>query len=621
MRTLCLLLFACSLPLLGCAGLSVVGGAADAAGGGDAHDDLSSIPTFDIPSIDAVDVPPDRGDVEVTCTVDLDCARGQRCLQGRCAEDVCLADENACGNDRCQMECVPVRDPCAGVRCEAGQTCFGGVCISGCFPSPCAGIECPTGSFCNPGTGACARITPCPGRCNDGYACHIACTPRTPCDSMVCPAGQACVNGTCVPSACAGVSCAPGLICVEGRCVDTCACATPCNRSPRDRCLLGQCTCERTCTPTSPCGADDGCGGHCLGPCPLPNATCNPVTFSCDCVPRCNTDTSCGGDDGCGGHCSEGCAAGERCDATLGHCVCIPRCPPPEAAASVPCALAVHNICPDGPVCGTGTMCPPGTICSLALSRCLCVGEGCGGPSDGGAGMMDAPPVECPVGLSACRGMCVDTNSDRRFCGDCLGECPMETSCVNGRCVCPPGLALCGTRCVNTQTESGNCGTCGTQCVAGTSCQGGRCRCATTCTTDLNVVACGVEVPSPCPGGASCGFGRACPDGQVCDVRTRACVCVPRCPAGVRCGVSDGCGGQCIGGCDTGSTCTQDPVDPRRFFCSSAGCTGGCRCDEVCAMNRCTRVTCPGGGNPCPCQCCPINQTCVGGSTCVPIPP
>lgn len=618
--SLVLLLSGCGL------GRAVVGGptAPEAGALVDATNDLSSLPSFDVPPADraiARDLP-EEADAESVCAADRDCPRGQRCLQGRCSEDVCLSSETACGpGSRCDMRCVPVRDLCAGVACAAGETCFGGRCARGCFPSPCAGVQCPAGQFCNEGTGACSPINPCPGRCDDGFACHLACIPRTPCDAVTCATTEVCSDGRCVPNPCAGVTCASGALCIDGRCVDTCACATPCDRSPRDRCLLGRCTCDRLCTPTSLCGSDDGCGGRCVGPCANPNATCDPVLFSCDCVPRCGSDRACGQDDGCGGRCTEGCRGGERCDPVMGRCICIQRCPPPESFAEVFCGVPVPNVCPDGPFCGTGTMCPAGQVCDPGLSRCVCTGDSCPPPSDAMVpGPDDAATVTCPVGLSACDGRCVDTRTDRDHCGDCTGHCPAVTSCVNGRCVCPEPLTLCGVRCVDTRTENGNCGRCGTLCAAGTACREGRCQCAEACVVDLNAVPCGTEVPSPCPGGASCGFGRACEEGQACDVRTRRCVCVPRCPAGVRCGVSDGCGGQCVGGCGAGETCTQDATDPRRFFCSAAGCAAGCRCDEVCAMNRCVQVTCASGDRPCPCQCCPFGQMCVG-SACLPIPP
>src|SRR6185436_5233062 len=111
-----LLLALLALLLAGCSeGRSVVGLAPDAGSDPqDAPDDLS-LPAFDVPSFDvptARDLPAEAPDVDPTCALDRDCPRGQRCLHARCAEDVCLASENACGGDRCEMRCVPVRDLC-----------------------------------------------------------------------------------------------------------------------------------------------------------------------------------------------------------------------------------------------------------------------------------------------------------------------------------------------------------------------------------------------------------------------------------------------------------------------------------------------------------------------------
>lgn len=594
----------------------------------DANFDAGFIaPTLDVSPLDILpldvpplDVPPrDAG----PCAADSECVRGRRCLQGRCVEDVCLAAEQPCGSDRCEMRCVPTVDRCAGVACAAGETCFGGRCIAGCFPSPCAGIACGAGLYCDEGTGACVRINPCGAPCDPGFACHVACLPRTPCDGVTCPEGQRCARGMCSPDPCSGVRCDAGSLCIDGRCVDTCACDPPCDRSPRDRCLVGRCVCARSCTPSSRCGDDDGCGGRCVGTCENPRATCDPTLYSCDCVPRCDTATSCGQDDGCGGRCADGCAEGERCDPATRACICVPRCPPRERFSDYYCATMVPNLCPEGPVCGTGTGCPAGQECSVGLNRCLCVGPECPPtePPDGGGGDdMDAS-VFCPVGLASCGGRCVDLNTDSLNCGRCRQVCPPATRCTAGACACPSGTRLCGTRCVDTQTESGNCGSCGTVCGAGLACVNGRCQCDAACSVDLNAIDCGAEVSNRCPGGPSCGFGRRCPSGQTCDPRVGRCVCVPRCPAGVGCGTADGCGGQCVGVCGAGSTCTQDPTNPARFFCSEASCAGGCRCDEVCSNNRCVQVTCPLGGPPCPCQCCAPGESCVGGARCVVVPP
>ena len=73
------------------------------------------------------------------CPDDRFCAPGERCLGGVCVGDPCSTDANTCGNNSCLAQCVTLRDPCEGVRCEAQQTCVDGRCIAGCFPVPCVG--------------------------------------------------------------------------------------------------------------------------------------------------------------------------------------------------------------------------------------------------------------------------------------------------------------------------------------------------------------------------------------------------------------------------------------------------------------------------------------------------
>lgn len=582
----------------------------------DASDDLAR-QTFDIVPIDIVvrDVPPAEVPIEVgmNCSSDGDCAFGARCLGGLCALDSCRTTDNPCGAEaRCLLRCVPTRDLCAGVICGNQQTCFLGRCVAGCFPAPCSGINCPSGQFCDDSLGACVPVRPCAAACGTDYACHVQCLPRSNCDGVSCPSNQVCSDGRCVANPCAGVTCGAGSLCVAGVCVDTCRCDPACTRSPRDRCVVGQCVCTRTCVAGGPCGADDGCGGRCVGACENPFATCDPVAATCTCAPRCTADAPCGSSDGCGGQCEGGCAAGERCDTATRSCVCTTYCPPVERFGDYPCGMTVPNLCVGQPSCGTGTGCPMGMVCGAEM-RCEPEEMRDGGMSDAEEG--------CPPGRSRCEGGCFNLQTDNTHCGDCDTRCPVGTTCRAGVCTCPTSLTLCGSRCVNTQGDQGNCGACENPCSELTTCTNGSCSCVPHCPTDPGLVACGADVPNACINGPSCGRGRRCPQGSICDEAAGRCVCIPRCPPGVRCGVSDGCGGTCIGGCDTGETCARDPMDETRYFCSSAGCVGGCACNEVCSMNRCVTITCANGSSPCPCACCPAGQMCVGGSACVPIPP
>lgn len=582
----------------------------------DAVNDLA-VQTIDVVPIDVppADVPP--ADVPIAigmnCASDEGCASGARCLQGLCALDVCRTTDNPCGADaRCDMRCVPTRDLCAGVICGNRETCFLGRCVAGCFDAPCAGVNCPAGQFCDDSTRACAPVRPCTGRCGADYACHIQCLPRSSCDGVSCTADQSCENGRCVANPCAGVTCASGSICVSGGCLDTCSCTPPCDRSPRDRCVVGQCQCARVCMDGGACGADDGCGGRCAGACENRFATCDRLTTTCNCMMQCTETSPCGSSDGCGGLCTGGCAPGERCDTATRTCVCQPYCRPIERYAEIPCGMNVPNECPGGPNCGTGTGCPTGQRCNDMMRCEMDTDEDAGPPPDG---------ASCPDGRSLCDGSCYNLQNDASHCGSCETSCPATTTCIAGACTCPGTGTRCGDRCVNTQSENSHCGACGNACTGLSTCSAGACSCVPHCTTDPSLVPCGMDVPNACPGGPACGQGTQCAVGSLCNPATRRCDCVPLCPVGVRCGVADGCGGTCIGACDTGEACARDPMDEARYFCSSAGCVGGCRCNEYCSMNRCVSSTCANGSSPCPCQCCPVGQRCVGGTACMPIPP
>jgi len=578
--------------------------------------------TFDIIPIDVVtpDVAPADVPVQIgaNCSSNDGCAFGARCLQGRCALDLCRTTDNPCGERRCDMRCVPTRDLCAGVPCGNRETCFFGRCVPGCFPAPCSGIECPAGQFCDDRTGGCAPIVPCSGACAEDYTCHVACPPRSSCDGVTCATGEICDNGMCVADPCAGVTCTGSSICVRGRCFDSCACDPPCNRSARDRCVSGQCQCTPTCTIGGTCGADDGCGGRCMGACASPAATCDPDTLTCVCMPRCVATAPCGSSDGCGGQCPSGCEVGFQCNVMTRTCDCIPYCPPVEEFANTACGANVPNLCPGGQSCGTGTRCPPGRTCSMAGVCEEPPPPEDAGPPDAAPPMPDAST--CPTGRTACGESCFNLQTDVNHCGGCDTVCPAGSTCAAGMCVCPGSQTYCGTRCVNTQGDNGNCGACGNACAVDAACVAGVCSCVPSCVTDRRLVDCYTDVPNVCPGGPSCGLGLRCPLGSMCSAAERRCVCVPACPPGVACGVSDGCGGTCIGNCAAGQACARDPDNPLRYTCSAPACAGGCACDQVCRNNRCEAATCPNGQPPCSCVCCPLGQVCTAGS-CQPIPP
>jgi hypothetical protein len=74
----------------------------------------------------------------------------------------------------------------------------------------------------------------------------------------------------------------------------------------------------------------------------------------------------------------------------------------------------------------------------------------------------------------------VNLQTDRNHCGGCGKQCLGGQSCVNGQCtftniVCPVGQTACSGVCVNLQTDKNNCGACGTKCGLGRVCRAGKC--------------------------------------------------------------------------------------------------------------------------------------------------
>lgn len=599
----------------------------------DAGDNDLGIQTFDIIPIDVivhdiptVDAPAQPG---MPCVDTTGCAFGLVCLQGYCAVNTCFTTDAVCGeNARCNLRCVPTHDLCEGVVCANNETCYLGHCTAGCFPGTCTGVSCPAGQFCDDTTGACAPLHPCSAPCEKDFTCHVQCVPLSNCDGVQCAPNQICSDGVCVANPCAGVTCPSGSVCTNGVCNDTCLCDPPCTRSPRDHCIVGQCICTPTCTAASFCGDDDGCGGHCLGPCndpTRPRATCDAMTGTCVCTPFCAASAGCGSNDGCGGHCNKGgCGdTGElTCNPVTNACECTPRCPPAEQYGDTPCGQVVPNICAGGPMCGTGNGCPSGQVC-MGSSCSVADPTDASGTGGGGDGM-------CEEGRTMCMGGCYNLQTNPMHCGACDTVCPFGTTCTAGVCTCPGTLTLCNGRCVNTDSDQGNCGACNNACTGLTVCTAGACACVPNCPTSRASVACNQEIPNACAGAPSCGVGTLCPVGSYCDSALHRCACVPVCPAGVTCGTSNGCPagsmeeGTCVGLCPTGQSCARDPLHPNRYACSAAACNGGCTtCGHHCdtATNTCVLNTCSNGTSPCPCDCCPIGQMCAGGNHCVLIPP
>ena len=184
--------------------------------------------------------------------------------------------------------------------------------------------------------------------------------------------------------------------------------------------------CVEQCTDAI-CGADNGCGGQCVGSCVFINAVCNPQTYACVCQPVCVG--KCGGDDGCGGACPDDCVLPATCGggSVPNVCGCAPTCAGKFCGENDGCDTAVCTGC-----LNVGEICLPSVwVCCQPN----CVGKTCG-QNDGCGGLCTAcanPLQYCDVQATwTCRDKCglpCNTNAEcQGWCGNagyyCLGhEC------------------------------------------------------------------------------------------------------------------------------------------------------------------------------------------------------
>ena len=208
--------------------------AADAAADATVADaaDVTADDTADGAVDAAADVSPDAA-VGPPTDATADDADGGAVVCGAGACD----DGNSCTLDSCDLVLGCGHTALAGAcddgdPCTSGDTCAGGVCLSGAVTSCDDGNAC-TVDGCSAGLG-CGH-TPTDGACSDGNACT---------------AGDACAGGTCVAGA--PVACAPdGNLCTLDVCADG-GCAYP--AAP----IGTPCGIGLACAATAECVANDG---------------------------------------------------------------------------------------------------------------------------------------------------------------------------------------------------------------------------------------------------------------------------------------------------------------------------------------------------------------------------
>jgi hypothetical protein len=357
-----------------------------------------------------------------------------------------------------------------------------------------------------------------------------------------CPTGFVCEGGQCSdPGDCTtnDVGCEGFTYCEEesGRCLRGCSvdeqcprdfevcdletrecvcsegysrCAFECVETDTDPRFCG--SCETSCVPGFVCES-----GVCIDPgdCRINEDVCVGFTY-CDpgtgrCLFGCGTDTQCAG-------------ANQVCDLTSNECVCDVGFH--ECGAGCVSDLDVAN-------CGDScTPCP-----APEGSTPTCNGVACG--------------FVCDQGLTACGSSCADTQTDPRFCGDCLTQCPVGNECRAGVCFDPGDCRTNGTGCEGLTYCDPATGNCLDGCDRNAQCTGqnevcnrltNECECAAgfhdcggVCVSDLDVASCGTRcTPCEAPEGstATCEAG-VC--GFVCDELYEPCndsCCLAGCPDG-----------------------------------------------------------------------------------------
>lgn len=220
--------------------------------------------------------------------------------------------------------------------------------------------------------------------------------------------------------------------------------------------------------------------------------------------------------------------------------------------------------CPTGHVCDGGSCMDPGdcrsigvdcsgfTYCDESSGECLpgCTeAQQCNGDHE--VCDTDIHDCICAPGFERCEGVCVDTQIDPNFCGDCSRSCPIGEVCEAGMCLdlddcrnndtgcsgftyCDQATGECLRGCevdVQCVGENETCDTVAHECVCAT----GFHQCGAVCVSDSDVNTCGASC-TPClapPNAtAACNLG-ACD--FICDETYEPCdqmCCRTSCPPG-----------------------------------------------------------------------------------------
>ena len=356
---------------------------------------------------------------------------------------------------------------CAGVSCDASETCRCGACVAPTAMGrdwsgepmggdPCAepmdagtrdGGDPDDGGVRDAGdAGGCQSD----GECDDGHACT---TDR--CDAGSCvytPDDAACTDGT-------GGVCVEGFGCQYDGCSPTTCVAGPCEtaRCDGDTCVLeplcgdGEQCCGGACVPT---GCDDGnpCTDDACGAAGCENT---PNTAVCDDGVFCNGPDTCAAG-ACTVHDGDPCSGASVCDETMGGCVgCVTDADCPSDVTGPWGSCSYGDTCAETGsrtrtitryACSSG-VCMPSSMMETGSCTRSTAGDTCGSTTFGSWGSCGGFADACDESGTRTR-----TRTDR-VCGG--GTCNAVDSPDTGSCA----RSTTGDRCAST--TYGGWGSCG----------------------------------------------------------------------------------------------------------------------------------------------------------------
>ncbi len=549
----------------------------------------------------------------ISSCVGVSCAKDEKCVDGQCVKDLCVAAGHACQKDEICDTSDPKKptckkDPCSAQSCRHGRLCKEGHCLD----DPCEMMSCP-----DPNKERCVA-----GQCTDLKSCHV---------DVDCPDTDVCEGGKCRPAGCYlnNAVCQAGELCLKAECA-TDSCPESCAKD--EFCRQGESKCVKSCGNVR-CKKGEKCvDGQCVTD-PCSSVSCNSGEICDPATGKCTTNYC---------NASNLCRHGRVCSESQNKCVDDPcayvECGDKETCRDGQCIfnacrfdkdcqgdeLCVKNKCIK-PECHAKSDCQADQVCVDGK----CLNDSCKG-------------VSCKDGQFCRDGKCVDSCAGvfcekDKICHDgqcnddpCKGvQCKQGEKCKEGKCImdlcssetdpCKDGRICSFDECVPDPCQS-------MSCPQGQTCKDGDCTGDRACHVDTDCPGESICVKSICvaPG---CYKEQNCQSTEVCtDATCAKDLCKDKqCAEGEYCRPSDGTCVKACPKCAEGEICQdgQCVADPCKDVKCAEGesCNNGqcekdacadttqqhCRFGRVCAHDKCMN-------DPCAQVKCPQDTVCQRGS-------